>query len=305
MAGPSGRSRNRRLGAGRVAPVDEDRRRPLAADPAVERADPVDVNHRFADRAHRPENILTAMVGTANGTKHWRRRGAPACARSATACAGSYGRPVRQAARPPDRREAGADGATRRTPTTATATSPTAPARRVADLGRRREAAPVSVVEEADPAGRPVADEGPGSGPPAAAQSDGEPTLDARRHRSRGGARLPHRAARGRAQDGRLRADLQLRPSGGPGRHARLSRRRTPRPVPERASFEAAHGGCSRSPTPRMPTSSRMNLITHGPSRLPARPARARSAGCDGCVPGSGGTGRSRRVSGRARIPTR
>ncbi len=84
-----------------------------------------------------------------------------------------------------------------------------------------------------------------------------DPDLDWLETRAAAGRdRLPHGVAGRRAQDGRLRDDLRLRPPRDPGRHARAPRRRPARAVSAGPRARAgARRDARRSPIPPMPTS--------------------------------------------------
>ena len=90
-----------------------------------------------------------------------------------------------------------------------------------------------------------------------------------------GGTRVPHLAAGRRTKDGGLRVDLLLRLPGDPGRHARVSRRRSARP--------AAAQGLVRRPDemravidPSDAYELHINLIEARTRHLPAAPALRR-----------------------------
>ncbi len=138
---------------------------------------------------------------------------------------------------------------------------------------RRRLPAPARALRELGAGARRAAGRGRGGDPPGrhlegqVGAHPGDPAGDlrgdpgdperravarlARRGADRAGARLPRVAARGGAQDGRLRAAVRLRPARRAGRHPRLARGHAPAACCARARrSRSCTTRCSRSPRP-------------------------------------------------------
>ena len=132
----------------RVA-VDEDDRRPVALDPAVEGADAVDVRsppprpppsaRKISSARWRDRALEAASAGAARAER--------GCARSATGCASSTA--ARSTIRTATRSPSSCARSSPRTPTTATATSPTSACATALPTWVDVRDAPVEVVEEA------------------------------------------------------------------------------------------------------------------------------------------------------------